>query len=244
MAATRTPAKFYSPLAIGAPEPYRALPVRLERMIHFVPPHNEKIRAKIKDIAARGRRRPRQPRGCHPRRPEGGGARKASSPWRATPTSGRPACGRASTASTVPWMLDDVTEIVAAVGDKLDVIMLPKVEGPVGHPLSRPAARPARSQAQRQEAHPHPCDPGDGRGRQQRRGDRSGLPAHARHEPRAGGSRRLARHEDDAGRRRPSRLRRAGGSPPATAPPSGRSSSRICGTTRSAKWSMRASPTA
>ena len=29
-----------------------------------------------------------------------------------------------------PWMLDDVIEIVAAVGDRLDVIMLPKVEGP------------------------------------------------------------------------------------------------------------------
>src|SRR6202007_3402555 len=29
-----------------------------------------------------------------------------------------------------PWMLDDVTEIVGAVGEKLDVIMLPKVEGP------------------------------------------------------------------------------------------------------------------
>jgi malyl-CoA/(S)-citramalyl-CoA lyase len=29
-----------------------------------------------------------------------------------------------------PWFLDDVTEIVSAVGDKLDVIMLPKVEGP------------------------------------------------------------------------------------------------------------------
>jgi malyl-CoA/(S)-citramalyl-CoA lyase len=28
-----------------------------------------------------------------------------------------------------PWVLDDVTEIVAAVGGKLDVIMLPKVEG-------------------------------------------------------------------------------------------------------------------
>ena len=28
-----------------------------------------------------------------------------------------------------PWVLDDITEIVAAVGDKLDVIMLPKVEG-------------------------------------------------------------------------------------------------------------------
>ena len=28
-----------------------------------------------------------------------------------------------------PWALDDVVEIVAAVGDKLDVVMLPKVEG-------------------------------------------------------------------------------------------------------------------
>ena len=28
-----------------------------------------------------------------------------------------------------PWVLDDVTEIVGAVGNKLDVIMLPKVEG-------------------------------------------------------------------------------------------------------------------
>ena len=28
-----------------------------------------------------------------------------------------------------PWVLDDIREIVGAVGDKLDVIMLPKVEG-------------------------------------------------------------------------------------------------------------------
>jgi malyl-CoA/(S)-citramalyl-CoA lyase len=28
-----------------------------------------------------------------------------------------------------PWALDDITEIVAAIGNKLDVIMLPKVEG-------------------------------------------------------------------------------------------------------------------
>jgi malyl-CoA/(S)-citramalyl-CoA lyase len=28
-----------------------------------------------------------------------------------------------------PWALDDIVEIVAAVGDKLDVVMLPKVEG-------------------------------------------------------------------------------------------------------------------
>jgi malyl-CoA/(S)-citramalyl-CoA lyase len=29
-----------------------------------------------------------------------------------------------------PWVLDDILEIVPAVGDRLDVIMLPKVEGP------------------------------------------------------------------------------------------------------------------
>jgi len=29
-----------------------------------------------------------------------------------------------------PWLLDDLTEIVAEVGDKLDVVMVPKVEGP------------------------------------------------------------------------------------------------------------------
>ena len=29
-----------------------------------------------------------------------------------------------------PWALDDIVEIVAAIGNKLDVIMLPKVEGP------------------------------------------------------------------------------------------------------------------
>jgi malyl-CoA/(S)-citramalyl-CoA lyase len=35
---------FYKPLAIGAPEPFREPPVRLERMIHFIPPHVEKLR--------------------------------------------------------------------------------------------------------------------------------------------------------------------------------------------------------
>ena len=43
----KSPRKFFEPLAIGAPAPYRELPVRVERMIHFVPPHLEKVRAKI-----------------------------------------------------------------------------------------------------------------------------------------------------------------------------------------------------
>src|SRR5258705_5012333 len=50
MSVTRTPAKHFASLAIGAPEPHRALPVRLERMVHFVPPHNEKIRARLAEL--------------------------------------------------------------------------------------------------------------------------------------------------------------------------------------------------
>src|SRR5574338_600353 len=46
----KLPRQFYAPLAIGAPAPLRDLPVRLERMIHFVPPHIEKVRAKVPEL--------------------------------------------------------------------------------------------------------------------------------------------------------------------------------------------------
>src|SRR5215470_7978541 len=47
----KLPANFYKPLAIGAPAPLRELPVRPERMIHFFPPHVDKIRARIPQTA-------------------------------------------------------------------------------------------------------------------------------------------------------------------------------------------------
>lgn len=129
MAATRTPAKFYSPLAIGAPEPYRTLPVRIERMIHFVPPHNEKIRGKIKNIAAQvdvvlGNLEDAIPADQKEAAREGFVAMARETDFGATGLWTRINCLNS------PWMLDDVIEIVANVGNKLDVIMLPKVEGP------------------------------------------------------------------------------------------------------------------
>ncbi len=51
--AVKLPRQFFQPLAIGAPAPMRDLPVRLERMIHFVPPHVEKMRAKVPELAKR-----------------------------------------------------------------------------------------------------------------------------------------------------------------------------------------------
>ncbi len=45
----KLPRNFFKPLAVGAPAPLRELPLRLERMIHFVPPHIEKVRARVPD---------------------------------------------------------------------------------------------------------------------------------------------------------------------------------------------------
>src|SRR3979409_2634734 len=48
----KLPRNFFKPLAIGAPAPLRELPLQLERMIHFVPPHMDKIRAKVPELIA------------------------------------------------------------------------------------------------------------------------------------------------------------------------------------------------
>lgn len=129
MASTRTPAKHFAPLAIGAPDPYRALPVKLERMIHFVPPHNEKIRAKIKDLAANvdvilGNLEDAVPLDQKENARKGFIEMLTNNDFGSTGVWTRINCLNS------PWVLDDVTEIVAAAGNKLDVIMLPKVEGP------------------------------------------------------------------------------------------------------------------
>ena len=128
MPSTRTPAKFYSALAIGAPEPYRALPVRLERMIHFVPPYNEKIRRKIKDLSRQvdvvlGNLEDAIPSDQKIPARQGFIAMARETDFGATGLWTRINCLNS------PWALDDVVEIVSAVGAKLDVVMLPKVEG-------------------------------------------------------------------------------------------------------------------
>jgi malyl-CoA/(S)-citramalyl-CoA lyase len=129
MSAVRTPAKHFAPLAIGAPEPFRALPVRLERMIHFVPPHNEKIRSKIKDIAGQvdvvlGNLEDAIPA------IDKEAARRGFIQMARDTDFGQTELWTRINCLNSPWMLDDVIEIVREAGNKLDVIMLPKVEGP------------------------------------------------------------------------------------------------------------------
>ena len=129
MSAVRTPAKHFTPLAIGAPEPYRQLPVRLERMVHFVPPHNEKIRARLADLIPRvdavlGNLEDAISADAKVAARHGFIAMAKAHDF------GQTGLWTRINALNSPWGLDDILEIVPAVGAKLDVIMLPKVEGP------------------------------------------------------------------------------------------------------------------
>lgn len=125
----KPPRQFFSPLAIGAPAPLRDLLVRLERMIHFVPPHVEKLRAKVPDLARQvdvvlGNLEDAIPIDAKTAARAGFIAMAKATDFGATGLWMR------INALNSPWALDDVIEIVGAVGDKLDVVMLPKVDGP------------------------------------------------------------------------------------------------------------------
>src|SRR3569833_2960103 len=48
----RNPRDFLRPLAVGAPEPLRAVPVRPSRMIHFFDPSSERMLARLAETAA------------------------------------------------------------------------------------------------------------------------------------------------------------------------------------------------
>lgn len=119
---------FFRPLAVGAPAPLREIPARPSRAIHFFDPSNEKMAAKIpamvgtvdvllgnledavkadNKVAARE------------------GLVKIAQSTDFGPTQ----LWTRINALDSPWVLDDLTTLVPAIGDKLDVIMVPKVQG-------------------------------------------------------------------------------------------------------------------
>jgi malyl-CoA/(S)-citramalyl-CoA lyase len=125
----KLPRNFFKPLAIGAPAPLRELPVKLERMIHFVPPHVEKLRAKVPELIAQvdvvlGNLEDAIPADAKAAARSGFITMAKANNFGATGLWTRINCLNS------PWVLDDITQIVEEIGDKLDVMMLPKVEGP------------------------------------------------------------------------------------------------------------------
>jgi malyl-CoA/(S)-citramalyl-CoA lyase len=124
----KLPRNFFKPLAIGAPAPLRELPLRLERMIHFVPPHIEKVRARVPELVHQvdivlGNLEDAIPADAKEAARAGFIAMAKSCDF------GETGLWTRINALNSPWVLDDIGDIVAAIGDKLDVIMLPKVEG-------------------------------------------------------------------------------------------------------------------
>ncbi|MFN0029068.1 MAG: HpcH/HpaI aldolase/citrate lyase family protein [Acidimicrobiales bacterium] len=125
----RSAKDFFKPLAVGAPTPLREIPVRPSRMIHFFPASNPKIVAKLPETA------------------------RGVDVLLANLEDGVPAtdkeaarAGLINVARNVdlgdtqfwtrvnsldsPWGLDDLTAAVIDAGERLEVVMIPKVEGP------------------------------------------------------------------------------------------------------------------
>jgi malyl-CoA/(S)-citramalyl-CoA lyase len=124
----KLPRNFFKPLAVGAPAPLRELPVRLERMIHFVPPHIEKVRAKVPELLDQvdivlGNLEDAISADAKD------AARRGFIEMASASDFGSVGLWTRVNALNSPWILNDLFEIVSRVGNKVDVIMLPKVEG-------------------------------------------------------------------------------------------------------------------
>jgi malyl-CoA/(S)-citramalyl-CoA lyase len=124
----RSAKDFFRPLAVGAPEPLREIPARPSRAIHFFDPSNEKMASKIPGmvgkvdvllgnledaIKADNKVAARE------------GLVRIASETDFGPTQ----LWTRVNALDSPWFLDDVTTLIPAIGDKLDVVMIPKVQG-------------------------------------------------------------------------------------------------------------------
>ena len=125
----RSPKDFFAPLALGAPDPVREVPTRPSRMIHFIPPHIDKVVAKVPDIAPKadillGNLEDAIP--ADAKEAARAGLVRVGREWDQPTTQ---LWTRVNSLDS-PWVLDDMTTLVTEIGDALDVIMIPKVEGP------------------------------------------------------------------------------------------------------------------
>jgi malyl-CoA/(S)-citramalyl-CoA lyase len=124
----RNPRDFAKPLAVGAPDPLLEIPVRPSRMIHFFDASNEKMAAKVPDMA-------RQADILLGNLEDAVPVDRKEAAREGLVKVGREAdLGDAQLWTRVnsldsPWVLDDLIRLVGEIGDRLEVIMIPKVEG-------------------------------------------------------------------------------------------------------------------
>lgn len=125
----RSPRDFFEPLAVGAPAPLRMIPATASRMIHFFDPSNPKMVSKLPALA----RRADVLLGNLEDAVEidqKDSARAGLVELATTMDLGGTALWVRVNALHSPWVLDDITDVVVKAGEHIDVIMVPKVEGP------------------------------------------------------------------------------------------------------------------
>ncbi|MCA9639519.1 MAG: CoA ester lyase, partial [Myxococcales bacterium] len=125
----RSAKDFFQPLAIGAPQPLREVPFRPSRMIHFFDPSNPKMAAKVPDIA------PQVDVLLGNLEDAVSADRKEAAREGLIEIAKKTDFGDTQLWTRInsldsPWCLDDLLRLVGEIGDKLDVIMVPKVQGP------------------------------------------------------------------------------------------------------------------
>ena len=129
----RSAKDFFAPLAVGAPAPLREVPARPSRAIHFFDPGNPKMAAKVPDMvgtvdvllgnledAVKAENKEAAREGLvriAQETPELGGRNGPTQLWT-----------RINSLDS-PWALDDLLTLVPAIGQQLDVVMVPKVQG-------------------------------------------------------------------------------------------------------------------
>ncbi len=125
----RSPKDFFQPLAVGAPDPPREIPFLPSRMIHFFNPAVDKIVAKLPDLAPKvdvllGNLEDAVP--VDQKQDARAGLVRVA---QTMDLAGTQLWTRVNSLDS-PWGLDDLITLVTEIGTHLDVIMVPKVEGP------------------------------------------------------------------------------------------------------------------
>ncbi|MCU1480472.1 MAG: aldolase [Subtercola sp.] len=124
----RSPRDFFKPLAIGAPEPLRAIEPIASRMIHFFDPSNERMLAKMPglapsvDVLLGNLEDAIEIDKKH-------AARRGLIDFARSTDLGSTSLWARINALDSPWILDDLTELILEAGDRIDVLMIPKVQG-------------------------------------------------------------------------------------------------------------------
>jgi len=124
----RSSKDFFRPLAVGAPQPVTEIPARPSRAIHFFDPSNEKMAAKVPQMVGTvdvllGNLEDAV-------KADNKEAARAGLVRIAKETDFGPTqLWTRINALDSPWVLDDLTTLVTEIGHKLDVIMVPKVQG-------------------------------------------------------------------------------------------------------------------